>query len=320
MPSRRDMSRSAKTKRPRTRLSPSDKSALLRADALIGPDAADNRNLTASTLERDEPDTGTEPDPTHESQESKTVLYFDDGTEWFNYESLPSNVADEARKVAAEIRKAEDNYYYRVGDYLTAIHQKLEYGYWTAWLKLEAGISPQNAQNYMAYYRFSQIHGADVAKLFMQSVVYRLASAPESVTLLLMKRAKAGERITVSDVRQAISDAYQPPQPTLNDSRDEEGEEAPDRSAGDTEGDGAHADTDGQLDETTSPSDDRLRDPAVDFADQLVAVLSGHPLCGWFQKQAHALITYPLRCREVVERVDKGLAVIQRRNPDGTDI
>ena len=135
-----------------------------------------------------------------------------------------------------------------------------------------------------------------------------------------MKRAKAGERITVSDVRQAVSDAYQPPQPALNDSRDEEGEEAPDRSAGDTEGDGGHADTDGQLGETTSPSDDRLRDPAVDFADQLVAVLSGHPLCGWFQKQAHALITYPLRCREVVERVDKGLAVIQRRKPGGTDI
>jgi hypothetical protein len=121
MPSRRDMSHTDKTKRQRMRRSPSDKSALLSADALIGPDAA------------------------REAQKSKTILYFDDGTEWFNYESLPSNVADEARKVAAEVRKAEGNYYYRVGDYLTAIHQKLEYGCWTAWLRLEVGISPQNA-------------------------------------------------------------------------------------------------------------------------------------------------------------------------------
>ena len=99
-------------------------------------------------------------------------------------------MADVARKVAAEIRKAEDNYYYRVGDYLTAIHQKLRVpGYWTAWLRLEVGISPQNAQNYTGYYRFSQIYGEDVAKLFLASVVYRLASAPASVTLLLMRRA-----------------------------------------------------------------------------------------------------------------------------------
>ena len=107
------------------RLSLSEKSALLGAEALIGPDAADNRDLTAPTLDCDEPDTGTEPDPTHDGQESKTILYFDDGTERFNYESLPSNVADVARKVATEIRKAEDNYYYRVGEYLTPIHQKL---------------------------------------------------------------------------------------------------------------------------------------------------------------------------------------------------
>ena len=40
MPSNRDMSRSDKTKRPRMRLSPSDKSALQSADALIGPDVA----------------------------------------------------------------------------------------------------------------------------------------------------------------------------------------------------------------------------------------------------------------------------------------
>ena len=92
----------------------------------------------------------------------------------------------------------------------------------------------------MVHYCFSQIHGADVAKLFMQSVVYRLASAPESSHPVADETGESGRaHHCLGRPAGHKSDAYQPPQPTLNDSRDEEGKEAPDRSAGDTEGDGA---------------------------------------------------------------------------------
>ena len=119
MPSRRDMSRSDKTKRPRMRLSSSDKSALQSADALIGPDAA------------------------REAQKSKTVLLFGDEVKGFNYGSLPSDVANEARIIASELRKAADNYHYRVGQQLTAIRPKFEHGQWEVWVVLEVGFSPQ---------------------------------------------------------------------------------------------------------------------------------------------------------------------------------
>ena len=138
------MSRSDKTKGLRKRrLSRPCEAALQSAEALIGPDTADNRDGIAPT------DTGAEPDPIREGQESKTILYSDDGTERFNYKSLPADVANAAHKIASDIRKAEDNCYNRIGDYLTAIRQKLEYGHWTAWLRLEVGYLPQNAQNYM---------------------------------------------------------------------------------------------------------------------------------------------------------------------------
>ena len=146
MPSRRDMSRSDKTKRPRMRLSPSDKSALQSADALIGPDAA------------------------REAQKSKTVLLFGDEVKGFNYESLPSDVANEARKIASELRKAADNYHYRAGQQLTAIRPKFEHGQWEVWVGLEVGFSPQVSRNYMRYYGFAQEFDIDIARLFRQAL------------------------------------------------------------------------------------------------------------------------------------------------------
>ena len=121
------------------------------------------------------------------------------------------------------------------------------------------GISPQNAQNYIAYYRFSQIYGADVAKLFLPSVVYRLASSPESVTLLLMKRAKAGERITVLDVRQAVYDADQPQRGAPIGAGDDQAKYASDHSGGHKEGDGG-----------TIPT----------------------PMCNWTRKSTHLTIAH----------------------------
>ena len=294
MPSRRDMSRSDKTKRPRMRLSPSDKSALQSAYALIGPDAA------------------------REAQKSKTVLLFGDEVKGFNYESLPSDVANEARKIASELREAADKYHYRAGQQLTAIRPKFEHGQWEVWVELEVGFSPQVSRNYMWYYGFAQEFGIDIARLFRPSVVYRLASAPDPIKLLLIQRAKAGERISILDVQQAERSAHQPPRPALNDRGDDRGKEAPERSGDDIEG-GHHAGTDEQLDEETNPSVDRLHGVAVDFADKLVAVLSDHPKCCWFQKQAHALISEPLRCQEVMAQVDEGLAVHQRRKPGAAD-
>jgi hypothetical protein len=167
------MSHSDNTKRRRKlRLLGSSKAALKSAAALIGPDAADHRDKSASPApDDDQPEEGTEP-------KSKTLLHFGDKVKGFNYGSLPRNVANEAREAAAKIRKAGDNFQYYAGEFLTAIHSKLEHGHWLAWLQLELGFSDQVARNYIAYYEFAQRHGLDVAGLFLAHVVYRLASAP----------------------------------------------------------------------------------------------------------------------------------------------
>ena len=99
------------------------------------------------------------------------------------------------------------------------------------------------------------------------SVVYRLASAPDAVKLLLVKRARAGERISISDVRHAERDVHQPPRLALSDSGDDRGKDAPDHSGGHKEGDGGDdSDADVQLDEKIDPFDDHLHTCAADLA------------------------------------------------------
>ena len=141
-------------------------------------------------------------------------------------------------------------------------------------------------------YRFSQSYGEDVAKLFLPSVVYRLASVPESVTLLLIKRAKTGERITVSDVRQAVYDADQPERAALIGAGDDRAKYASDHSDGHKVGDGGDdSDADAQLDEKIGPSDDHLRICGANLVEKLITLLLHHPERWWFYVQMHALIS-----------------------------
>jgi hypothetical protein len=162
----------------------------------------------------------------------------------------------------------------------------------------------------MAYYRFSQIYGADVAKLFLPSVVYRLASGPESVILLLTKRAKAGERITVSDVRQAVYDADQPQRGALIGAGDDRAKYASAHSGDHKDGGGGDdSDADVQLDEKVDPSDDRLHMCVADLAEKLTTVLLAHPERWWFYFQMHALISDASLCQQVLARVGEAIAV-----------
>ena len=223
MPSRRDMSRSDKTKRPRMRLSPSDKSALQRAYALIGPDAADNRYLMAPTLEGDEPDTGTEPDPNARGPEIQNGFIFDDGTEMVQLRKPAIQCGECGAQSSREIREAEDKYYYRVGQQLTAIHPKFEHGQWKVWVGLEVGISPQNSRNYMVFFGFGQIYGVDVARLFRQALftARQRARTSHAAADATGESWRAHHCLGRSAGR---TYAYQPPRPALNDSGDDQGQ------------------------------------------------------------------------------------------------
>jgi hypothetical protein len=306
MPSRRDMSRSDKTKRPRMRLSLSDKSALQGAKALIGPDTADQRDRSASpATDGDQPEESAEP-------KSKTLLHFGDKVKGFNYESLPRSVANEAREAAAKIRKAGDIFQYCAGEFLTAIHAKLEHGHWLAWLQLELGFSDQVARNYMAYYEFAQRHGLDVAGLFLAHVVYRLASAPNPVQKQLIVRAKAGEAIALSDVRRAY-DAYRPRRLVLQHSGDIQHQDTSDRVGAGIEIDAGNVEADENLDEKANPPVVPLHSLALNFATQLIDVLRNHPTCDWFQNALSVLVCDPIQCREALVHAHEGLAIAWQR-------
>ena len=283
--------------------------ALKSAEALIGPDAADHRDRSASpTPDDDQPEDGTEP-------KSKTLLHFRDKVKGFNYESLPLNVANEAREAAAKIRKAGGNFQYCAGKFLTAIHSQLAHGHWLAWLQLELGFSDQVARNYMAYYEFAQRHGLDVARLFLAHVVYRLASAPQPVQKQLIVRAETGESTTLLDVRRA-HDAYRPRRPALQDSRDIQHQDTSDRVGAGIEIDVGDVGADEELDEEINPSDD----PWHMLAEKLITVLLHHPERWRFHVQMHALISDASLCQQVLARVAKGIALPPGRKPGGTGV
>ena len=121
-----------------------------------------------------------------------------------------------------------------------------------------------------------------------------------------MKRAKAGERITVSDVRQAVYDADQPQRGALISAGTKY---ASDHSGGHKEGDGGDDfDADVPLDEKIDPFDDRAH-LVADLAEKLITVLSPHPERWPFYVQMHALISDASLCQQVLARVAKGIAV-----------
>jgi hypothetical protein len=283
--------------------------ALKGAEALIGRDAADHRDRSASpTPDDDQPEEGTEP-------KCKTLLHFGDKVKGFNYESLPLNVANEAREAAAKIRQAGDNFQYCAGEFLTAIHSQLAHGHWLAWLQLELGFSAQAARNYMAYYEFARRHGLGVARLFLAHVVYRLASAPQPIQKQLIVRAETGKSITLLDVRRA-HDAYRPRRPALQDSRDIQHQDTLARVGAGIEIDVGDVGADEELDEEINPSDDRWHM----LAEKLITVLLHHPERWRFHVQMHALISDASLCQQVLARVAEGIAVFREPVPGGAGI
>lgn len=128
----------------------------------------------------------------------------------FDYDTLPADIAVEARTAADRIRshgKQQNEAIIAIGRELAAVKQKLEHGQFSAWLAAEFKMTAQTARNYM---RVAETFGGENENAVFglpTTALYLLASekTPELVRNHVVERAKRGERITTAGLRKEIS-------------------------------------------------------------------------------------------------------------------
>jgi hypothetical protein len=101
-----------------------------------------------------------------------------------------------------------------IGRRLTDCQGIVGHGHWHDWLKAEFGWSDSSALNFMRVYDMSKsANFTDLGIPF--SALYLLAApyTPEKTRTEIIERAKAGESVSVADVKDAIADAKGRKQP-----------------------------------------------------------------------------------------------------------
>jgi hypothetical protein len=89
------------------------------------------------------------------------------------------------------------------------IRQASGHGHWLNWLNTEFGWTDRTALNFIRVFEMSKSENfSDLGRL-PRSALYMLAapSTPEAVRTEILDRAKAGDDISVEDVKEAIADA-----------------------------------------------------------------------------------------------------------------
>ncbi len=135
----------------------------------------------------------------------------------FSYDALEPDTRAYVQERTVEIRAlarrtVED--IIAIGGKLADVKARLGHGQFGAWLEREFHWDQRMARNFMsAYAKFKSeiISDLDIGP----TVVYLLASpsVPDEAVETVLERARAGEHITVADVKQAISDARPAPEP-----------------------------------------------------------------------------------------------------------
>ena len=128
----------------------------------------------------------------------------------FDYDSLAPTHRFIVQEHTGEIRKrlrrsAQD--VCEIGQRLADVRERLKYGQFLAWLKMEFGWSQRTAYNFINVYevfgdRFEAFAKIDIAT----SVLYQLAapSVPEELRTQVLKSAVSGEKITQKSFKSAI--------------------------------------------------------------------------------------------------------------------
>ncbi len=125
----------------------------------------------------------------------------------FDYATLPTEIADDARAVAARIRARMRDSIIETGRDLLAMKAKLQHGQFTAWLQGALDINVRSAERYMGAARFANEKG-DTVSLLPTAALHLLAapSAPDLARETAVARLRNGERVTTDDVRVLVQE------------------------------------------------------------------------------------------------------------------
>ncbi|QDC00321.1 DUF3102 domain-containing protein [Mesorhizobium sp. 8] len=129
------------------------------------------------------------------------------------YDSLDSDVAEELRQCAIDIRRRHASVtceMLEVGKSLTATKDKVPHGTFLAWVEHEVGLSHRMAQLYMRAAEWaSDGRNAKLISHLQPTSVLKLAakSTPESVVEAVAGKVQAGTVVKVSDVDVLLSEA-----------------------------------------------------------------------------------------------------------------
>jgi hypothetical protein len=139
----------------------------------------------------------------------------------FSYDALEPDTRAYVQERTVEIRDlmvraAQD--IIAIGGKLTDVKARLQHGQFGAWIDREFQMSAVSAWNFMRVYtRFGNKSSIIEDLNFGPTVLYLLAapSVPDEAVETVLERARAGEHITVADVKQAINDARPAPEPDM---------------------------------------------------------------------------------------------------------
>jgi predicted transcriptional regulator len=128
----------------------------------------------------------------------------------FDYEAIPPEHRETLREDACRIRKRLVETavgVMEIGERLHRSHELLPHGAWLPWLVAETGMSEQWSRNCIDVFLRFRNDAAIFAELdvaLAPTAIVRLAGAPEAAYQEIVDRVRAGERIRVSDVEDAI--------------------------------------------------------------------------------------------------------------------
>lgn len=132
-------------------------------------------------------------------------------TTYFSYNALSSDVADRLREQAERIRQRiarSTQDMIETGRDLAAVKADTEHGLFTSWVEAECGITPRLAQMYMRAAEWVS-DKSEIISLLQPTAILKLSAknTPDEVRADVINRARAGERVQVSQIDTMLCNA-----------------------------------------------------------------------------------------------------------------
>ena len=139
----------------------------------------------------------------------------------FDYRSIPSDVAEDARAAAARIRHKMTASICEIGRELCAVKKRMPHGTFVRWVAAELSINPRSAENYMNAARFLEGKSESIS-LLPSTAIYALAapSASQSIVDRVVAELDDGVALSSKQIVDRLGEgrkAARLPRPELED-------------------------------------------------------------------------------------------------------